>query len=44
MSEGKLILKIKLANVEFKGKLSKDSLDGEWIQGGQNIPFTLKKE
>jgi hypothetical protein len=44
MSEGKLILKIKLANVEYKGKLSKDSFEGEWMQGGQNIPLTLKKQ
>jgi hypothetical protein len=44
MSEGKLILKIKLANVEYKGKLSKDTLDGEWIQQGQNIPLTMKKQ
>jgi hypothetical protein len=44
MSEGKLILKIKIANVEYKGKLSKDSLEGEWLQQGQNIPFTLKKQ
>ncbi len=44
ISEGKLTLKIKVANVEYKGKLSKDSLDGEWMQGGQNIPFILKKQ
>ncbi|MBN2420618.1 MAG: hypothetical protein JXL81_14610, partial [Deltaproteobacteria bacterium] len=44
IDEGKLVLKIKLANIEYKGKLSKDSLEGEWMQGGQNIPFTLKKE
>ena len=44
MNEGKLDLKIKLANIEYKGKLSKESLEGEWIQGGQNIPLTLKKQ
>ncbi len=44
MSEGKLVFKIKLANIEYKGKLSKDSIDGEWLQGEQNIPLTLKKE
>ncbi len=44
ISEGKLVLKIKLANIEYKGKLSKDSIEGEWIQGGQNIPLILKKE
>lgn len=44
MSEGKLVLKIKLANIEYKGKLSKDSIEGEWTQGGQNIPLVFKKQ
>ena len=44
LSEGKLILKIKLANIEYKGKLSKGNIDGEWIQGGQNIPLALIKQ
>ncbi len=44
MSEGKLVLKIKLANIEYKGKLSKDTIVGEWKQGGQNIPLTMKKQ
>ncbi|MBN1904195.1 MAG: hypothetical protein JW927_03775 [Deltaproteobacteria bacterium] len=44
MNEGKLALKIKIANIEYKGKLSKDSIEGEWLQGGQNIPLTMKKQ
>ena len=44
MSDGVLSLKLKVANAEFKGKLSDNSLAGEWIQGGRNTPLTLKKE
>ncbi len=44
INEGKLILKIKVANIEYKGKLAKGSLDGEWMQGGQNYPLTMKKQ
>lgn len=44
LSDGMLSLKLKIANAEFKGKLSDNSLAGEWIQGGTNTPLTLKKE
>jgi hypothetical protein len=43
LSGSNLTLKVKLVNAEFNGELSKDSLDGEWTQGGQNIPLILKK-
>jgi hypothetical protein len=43
LSDGKLILKVKLVNAEFNGELSKDSLEGEWIQGGMSNPLSLKK-
>lgn len=42
MSEGKLTMKI--MNAALKGKLSKGSLECEWIQGAHNIPLALKKE
>jgi hypothetical protein len=43
-SDGKLTLKIKVANAEFKGKLEGDKLTGEWARAGlSNIPLTLKK-
>jgi hypothetical protein len=44
LNDGMLTLKVKIANAEFKGKLSDGSLAGEWIQGGTNTPLTLKKE
>lgn len=44
LSDGKLTLKVKMANAEFKGQLSDESLVGEWVQGGKNTPLTLKKE
>ena len=44
LSDGMLSLKLKIVNAEFKGKLSDNSLAGEWIQGGRNTPLTLKKE
>ncbi|MFC1840561.1 hypothetical protein ACFL1N_13335, partial [Thermodesulfobacteriota bacterium] len=46
LSEGKLVLKVKLVNGEYKGELSGDTMKGEWTQGGQAAPapLTLKKE
>jgi len=46
LSDGKLILKVKLVNGEFKGELSDGSLTGEWKQSGQPAPapLTLKKD
>ncbi|MFC1840289.1 hypothetical protein ACFL1N_11960 [Thermodesulfobacteriota bacterium] len=46
LSEGNLILKVKLINGEYKGELSGDTLKGEWIQGGQTapMPLILKKD
>ena len=42
--DGKLTLKIKVANAEFKGTLAGDMLKGEWMQAGlSNIPLSLKK-
>lgn len=42
--DGKLNLRVKLANAEFEGKLSGSTLAGEWTQAGQNIPLSLKKQ
>ena len=45
LSDGKLILKVKLVNGEYKGQLSDDVLDGEWTQGGGGTnSLTLTKE
>jgi hypothetical protein len=45
LSDGKLILKVKLVNGEYKGQLSDNSLVGEWTQAGAGTnPLTLTKE
>jgi hypothetical protein len=44
LSDGKLNMKVKALNAEFKGQLTGDELAGEWAQAGMsNIPLALKK-
>ncbi len=43
LSDGKLTLKVKMANAEYSGQLSGDRLVGEWKQMGQSTPLTLTK-
>jgi hypothetical protein len=44
LSEGKLVLKVKGINGEFKGELSGDKLVGEWTQMGMSTPLSMVKE
>ncbi|MGD9159478.1 MAG: hypothetical protein PVG39_13790 [Desulfobacteraceae bacterium] len=42
--DGKIVLKIKVANAEYKGKIDGDKLTGEWSQAGMStIPLSFKK-
>ncbi len=42
--DGKLVLKIKVANAEYKGQLEGNKLTGEWSQAGiSSTPLSLKK-
>lgn len=42
--DGKLVLKIAVANAEYKGALTGDELTGEWSQAGMpTMPLSMKK-
>ena len=42
--DGKIVLKIKVANAEYKGQIDGDKLTGEWSQAGMStIPLSFKK-
>lgn len=42
--DGKIVLKIKIANAEYKGKIDGDKLTGDWSQAGiATIPLSFKK-
>ena len=43
-ADGQLTIKEKMANAEYSGQLSGNSLVGEWKQGGRGNPLTLTKE
>jgi len=44
LTDGRLVLKVKVPTAEFNGQLSGNSLVGEWKQGGQSNPLTLTKK
>ncbi len=43
LTNGQLSISIAAGDIEYKGKISGNKLEGSWVQGSQDIPLTLTR-